>query len=50
MIEEFNALYDAFVSGKIDEVEFRRTAVVRFGYTVVEISLIARRARRLRPG
>jgi hypothetical protein len=45
-VEEFNVLYAALVSGEIDEGEFRRTAIMRFGYTNDEISLIARRVRR----
>jgi hypothetical protein len=47
-VEEFNVLYAALVSGEIDEGEFRRTAIMSFGYTNDEISLIARRVRRVR--
>ncbi|UFZ06504.1 hypothetical protein LQG66_09490 [Bradyrhizobium ontarionense] len=49
-IGEFNAFYDAIVSGAIIEAEFRSIAVQRFDYTDSEISLIARRIRRHRQG
>ena len=49
-IDEFNALYDAVVSGAITEREFCALAIERCGYIRAEISLVARRIRQRRPG
>lgn len=49
MIDLFNSLAAEYLSGDINEAEFRRCAQKTFGYSDQEMRLIMKRIRRERP-